>query len=171
MGEEGGDGPMRTEDALAIAAEFAENWMWETETARPEPNRIDITLNTPQDLVPITVGLRVKRLGHLSAITGLDLGEEKGKLELLYQFCAGAAVITLRVQIPREDAAIPSLCEIIPAAEAFERELSEMFGVRVDGLRNPERLYLPEDWPSDQFPLRKDFDPAVIKIPASTGAP
>jgi Ni,Fe-hydrogenase III component G len=65
------------------------------------------------------------------------------------------------LRIPRENGSTPSLCEVIPSAEAFERELSEMFGVTVVGLRNPEHLYLPDDWAEDQYPLRKDFDPVV----------
>jgi Ni,Fe-hydrogenase III component G len=39
-----------------------------------------------------------------------------------------------------------------------------MFGITVTGLRNPERLYLPEDWPVEVYPLRKDFDPAVLEL-------
>lgn len=152
-----------TEEALTIATEFAENWLWTTETARPEQNRLDITLTTPDDLIPIVVGLRVKRLGYLSAISGLDLGAEVDEFELLYHFCIAAAVITLRLRIPRKNGSVQSLCEIIPSAEAFEREISEMFGVTVIGLRNPEHLYLPDDWVEDQHPLRKDFDPAVIR--------
>lgn len=150
-----------TEEALMIATEFAENWLWTTETVHPEQNRLDITLTTPDDLVPIVVGLRVKRLGYLAAITGLDLGSDVGELEVLYHFCVAAAVITLRLRIPRETGSVLSLCEVIPNAEALERELSEMFGVTVVGLRNPEHLYLPDDWAEDQYPLRKDFEPVV----------
>ncbi|NIM94424.1 MAG: hypothetical protein GTO18_12045 [Anaerolineales bacterium] len=161
---------MTTEEALDIASELAENWVWSTETARPETNRLDITLAQKEDLMPIVVGLRVKRLGHLSAISGLDLGPERGELELLYHFCAAAAVITLRLRIPRVNASVPSLCEIIPGAEAFERELSEMFGVTVEGLAYADHLYLPDEWPEAQFPLRKDFDPDVVQsqIPVGT---
>ena len=64
--------------------------------------------------------------GYLAAITGLDLGPEKGELELLYHFCPGPAVITLRVRLPRQDAQVDSLTGIIPSAEASERELAEM---------------------------------------------
>jgi NADH:ubiquinone oxidoreductase subunit C len=146
------------ERALAIAQELAEGWLFKTETSRPEPNRLDITLASPADLVPFVVGLRVQRLGYLAAITGMDLGPEKGELELLYHFCPGPAVITLRVRLPREDAQVDSLTAIIPSAEASERELAEMFGVRIEGLRAPEHLYLPDDWPDRTYPLRKDFE-------------
>ena len=153
---------MKTAEALSKARQLVEEWEFKTITDRPEPNRLDVALTTVDDLIPIVVGLRVIRLGYLSAITGLDLGVDEGELEILYHFCTGAAVITLRVRVPRQDASVPSLTEIIPSAEAFERELSEMFGVEVVGLRNNMRLYLPDDLPEDIFPLRKDISDLEI---------
>lgn len=146
------------EATLSLANQTLTEWAWETEVTRPAPNRLDATLKDAGDLVEIAVALRVQRLGYLAAITGLDHGPEAGELEVLYHFCTGAAIVTLRVRLPRENPTIASLCEVIPAAEAFERELSEMFGITIAGLRNPERLYLPEDWPEGVYPLRKDVD-------------
>ena len=128
----------------------------------PAANRLDVYLRKMSDLVPIVTGLRVKRLGYLSAITGLDLGVDMEDLEVLYHFCTGEAIITLRVTVPKENAWVPSLVAIIPSAEPFERELKEMFGVKVVGLRNPEFLYLPDDWDKACFPLRKDCDPKQV---------
>jgi len=128
----------------------------------PASNRLDVYLKHISDLVPIVTGLRVKRLGYLSAITGLDLGIESENLEVLYHFCAGEAIVTLRVIVPKAYAWVPSLVEIIPSAEPFERELKEMFGVKVVGLRNPDSLYLPDHWVEDCFPLRKDCDPQKV---------
>ena len=48
--------------------------------------------------------------------------------------------------------------QTVHQTEPFERELSEMFGVTVVGIPNPERLYLPDDWPEGVYPLRKDFE-------------
>jgi Ni,Fe-hydrogenase III component G len=158
---------MDTETTLKLAEEVVSAWEdWVTETGRPEPHRLDVRLTRLADLIPIVVGLRVKRLGYLGAITGLDPQGNEQNLEVLYHFMAGAVIITLRVQVPRENAAVPTLSEIIPAAEPYERELSEMFGVTITGIRNPDRLYLPDDWPADVYPLRKDFDPAVLSAGA-----
>lgn len=153
---------MKTAEALSKARQLVEEWEFKTITDRPEPNRLDVALTTVDDLIPIVVGLRVIRLGYLSAITGLDLGADEGELEILYHFCTAAAVITLRVRVPRQDASVPTLTEIIPSAEAFERELSEMFGIEIVGLRNNLRLYLPDDLPEDIFPLRKDISDLEI---------
>jgi formate hydrogenlyase subunit 5 len=49
------------------------------------------------------------------------------------------------------------VCSSIPGATFFERELSEMFGITVVGTPNPDRLFLPDQWPTDAPPLRKDF--------------
>ena len=68
-----------------------------------------------------------------------------------------SANVNLRVRIPRENASIPSICSAIPAATFFERELSEMFGIIVLGTPTPDRLFLPDEWPTNAPPLRKDF--------------
>ncbi len=159
-----------TEEVLTLARGIASAWDWMTEVDQPEPNRLNIRLKKSDDLVAIVTMLRVKRLGYLAAITGLDLGAEQGVLEVLYHFCAADATLTVRVQFPREGAVIPTLSELIPSAEPFERELSEMFGVTISGLESPEHLYLPDDWPDATYPLRKDFDEQVLQATNGTGA-
>lgn len=160
---------IKTAEALALAKEITTAWFWPLETTEPEPNRLDVKLTSADDLVSIVTAMRVKRLGYLSAITGLDPGLETEQLEVLYHFCTGAAVITLRVPVPRHAPVVPSLSQIIPSAEVFERELKELFGVMVSGLPTPEHLYLPDDWPDTTYPLRKDFDPVSI-LSATEGA-
>ena len=153
---------------------------WAKATTSPEPHRMDVTLEAG-DLPAAVTALHGAHWGYLSAITGMDhpgapakvtqapaeaepvepasIVLATGTLEALYHFCSGAAVVTLRVSLPRECAAIPSICGIIPAASLFERELGEMFGITVTGTPNPDRLLLPDDWPDGVYPLRKDFDP------------
>ena len=146
---------MDRDSALQIAG--ARLTRWAQDVKEPEPNRLDTSIET-SDLVAATAALTEARWGYLTAITGLDLGVEAGAIEVLYHFCAGAAVVTLRVRTPRAAPSVPSICSIIPSAVLFERELSEMFGVMVAGIPNSDRLYLPDDWPAGVYPLRKDFD-------------
>ncbi len=156
---------MTTEEILVLAEEIVRSWDWTTEVSRPRSDRLDVRVKAINELIPIIVGLRVKRLGYLSAIVGLDLGLEANEIEVLYQFCPEGAVITLRVRVPRTNPSLPSLCDIIPSAEVFERELREMFGIEITGLRTTEHLYLPDDWPDGAYPLRRDFDPACLSGP------
>ncbi len=153
---------MNTEEILSLAAQVVSAWDWTTEVSRPRPDQLDVKVTSLTELVPIVVGLRVKRLGYLAAIVGLDLGPQADEMEVLYHFCPGQALIALRVRLPRQGAVLPSLSDVIPSAEVFERELSEMFGIEITGLRNTQRLYLPDDWPDHAYPLRKDFDPGLL---------
>ena len=128
-------------------------------TNNPETNRLDIQISA-SDLPAAACALTKASWGYLAAITGTDLGVEANALEALYHFCEGAAVTTLRIQLPRQGCPeIPSISDTIPVASFFERELSEMLGINVLGTPDPSRLFLPDDWPPDVFPLRQGFKP------------
>lgn len=122
---------------------------------------------------------------HLSALTGLDLPEPgpaaagapaiehpqalqdqpaagspdsaEGRIELLYHFCEGRAIITLRTSLPYSRPVGPSVCGLLPYASLYERELIEMFGVTLEGTPETAKFLLPEDWPDGVYPLRKEF--------------
>jgi Ni,Fe-hydrogenase III component G len=150
---------MPSDRVIEIARELAERWTFHLETRQPEPTRLDVVLASPADLQPFAAALRVQRIGWLAAVTGLDPGPESGTLELLYHFCQGPTVITLRLPVPRQGAVVPSLSSIIPSAESSEREVAEMFGVTFTGLRATGHLYLPDEWPEETYPLLKDWMP------------
>jgi Ni,Fe-hydrogenase III component G len=148
----------KTEIALKTAVSLLEPW---AETAvYPEENRLDMVVGR-DELVTAVACLADNQWGYLAAITGLDHpdpAEGEPFIESLYHFCEGAAVLTLRVAVPRDDAQLPTICAQIPAATIYERELSEMLGVTVTDTPNPDLLYLPDDWQRDTYPLRKDFE-------------
>ncbi|MGF1506949.1 MAG: NADH-quinone oxidoreductase subunit C [Chloroflexi bacterium] len=117
----------------------------ETDTNRLEmPVEID-------DLVSVSQVL--SEWGYLAAITGLDHGD---RLEVLYHICHGPDVITLRVSLDPQAPTVDSLHPVFPQAGTYERELMEMFGVEVRGTPDRSRLLLPDDWPADEYPLRKE---------------
>jgi len=140
---------------------------WTSGMSTPDISRLDVTL-APKDLKPAVRILQKAHWGYLSAITGLDhpplpvLPDDKqlakeGTVEMLYHFCEGAAILTLRVSVPYSRPVIPSICEILPYASLYEREGIEMFGVTFRGTPNTEHFVLPEDWPNGVYPLRKSF--------------
>jgi ech hydrogenase subunit E len=145
---------MTTEEALEKATELLKPWAKETNT--PEDGRMDVILDA-EDLLAAVEALHEARWGHLTSITGLDPGVNTGEIEAIYYFRRRAAVVGLRVRTPRESASVPSVCDIIPSASFFERELREMLGVEVVGTPHPRKLFLPDDWPEGVYPLRKDF--------------
>ena len=144
---------MDTDTVLKTAGDLLA--IWTVETSAPEPNRRDVVIEAGY-LLPAVRALDEARWGYLAGITGLDLGAEAGQLEVLYHFCSGAAVVTLRVRLPRDSAVVLSICDVLPAASFYERELREMLGVEVVGLPHQDHLFLPDDWPNGVYPLRKD---------------
>jgi Ni,Fe-hydrogenase III component G len=124
------------------------------DVANPDRRRIFVKV-AAADLAAASSLLRDRYgAGHLSTISGVDLGET---FEILYHFASPAAVITVRTAVPRGAACLPSLCGVIPGAVLYERELQDMFGIVVEGLPDGRRLVLPDDWPDGQHPLRKDW--------------
>ena len=142
---------------------------WQDRMESPEADRLDVSVK-PDELLDAVRTLHDSGWGYLSAITGLD--PDGGDLEVLYHFCSGPTIVTLRVKTPRDHAYVPSVCGMIPSASIQERELSEMLGI--DVVNTPDRtlLYLPDDWPQDLYPLRADFDPAeIVRRPPRQQAP
>ena len=52
----------------------------------------------------------------------------------------------------------------MPAANWQEREIQDLFGIKLIGHPNPRRCALHDDWP-EVYPLRKDFDLRTVLPP------
>lgn len=89
----------------------------------------------------------------ISAISGLDLG---GKIGLMYHIRTNGAIVTIKTEVTKENPKISSITDIIPGASFHEREVADLFGIVFQGHPNLARLVLPEDWPENLYPLRKD---------------
>lgn len=70
--------------------------------------------------------------------------------------------VRLRVQVPADDPTCPSLFDVHPGTEAFEREAYDMFGLRFEGHPDLTRILMPEDW--EGHPLRKDYPVGAIPV-------
>ncbi len=138
---------------LTIEAARVRLAAWTEAALTPEADRLDVVVTAGNLLAAVAA---LAGWGYLSAITGLDQGSEAGSMEVLYHFCSGAVVVTLRVSIARAMPSIPSVCRLIPSAVVYERELREMFGITVIGIPNADPLFLSDDWARDIYPLRKD---------------
>ena len=80
---------------------------------------------------------------RLAMITGVDSGKN---IEVLYHFDLIEKFVTLRVVLEKNDKRVPSVTPLVPAATLYERELSEMFGVEVEGHPSPGRLFTPDTY-------------------------
>jgi Ni,Fe-hydrogenase III component G len=150
---------------------------WALSFSRPETNRVDVSLRR-EDLLAAIEALLEARWGFLSTITGIDRPapapaegqpEAEGAFEVLYSFCAGAGVLSLRVRVAYSDAWLPTICNLIPSATLGERELMEMFGIIVRDTPDTSRLILADSWPEGVYPLRKSFVPNPAPASESEG--
>jgi NADH-quinone oxidoreductase subunit C len=62
---------------------------------------------------------------------------------------------TLKVEVPKESLAVPSVESVWRTADWHEREAYDLFGVEFQGHPDLRRILLPEDW--EGYPLRKDY--------------
>lgn len=70
--------------------------------------------------------------------------------------------LRLRVQVPADDAVLPTLFDVHPGTEAMEREVFDMFGVEFTDHPDLTRILMPEDWVG--HPLRKDYEIGRIPV-------
>jgi len=64
--------------------------------------------------------------------------------------------VNIKVSLDRNKPSISSITNIIPGAQTTEREAKEMFGVEFVGLPEMHNIFLPEDFPKNVFPFRKN---------------
>ncbi len=64
--------------------------------------------------------------------------------------------ITVKALLPAHDPVYPSVARKVPAVIWYEREARDMMGVVPEGLPDPRRLVLADDFPQGIYPLRKD---------------
>lgn len=65
--------------------------------------------------------------------------------------------IVLEARAHDPDPRVESITSLYPAANWHEREVMDMLGIRFIGHPEPYRLILPDDWPENVYPLRKDY--------------
>jgi membrane-bound hydrogenase subunit beta len=102
----------------------------------------------------------------LCALTGLDEGETFG---LLYHLAReNGTTLNIKMNIPRANPVIKTVTDLFLSAEIYERELVDLLGIAVNGLKPGKRYPLPDDWPVGDYPLRKDWKPRAPAVKEET---
>ena len=96
---------------------------------------------------------------HFCVASTSDMGET---VEVIYHFTINYGKfleelqINFKVTIPKKDLWIPTLTKIIPGTIFSERELHEMMGIEIKGLKDTRHLFLTSDFPKGVYPWRRD---------------
>jgi NADH-quinone oxidoreductase subunit C len=109
-----------------------------------------------------------QRYNFLADLTAVDWNEREPRYDVVYHLLSleTRAVLRLKVRVGDEDTPdpeVPTVTTIWPAADFFEREVFDLFGIRFTGHPNMTRILMPSDWVG--YPLRKDYPLTGIHLP------
>ncbi|MBI2436182.1 MAG: NADH-quinone oxidoreductase subunit C [Candidatus Magasanikbacteria bacterium] len=111
------------------------------------------------EIKEITSDLRDNKHLQLKLITATDEREENGCFKLWYIFAAPTEHVFIVPYIELKNTEeFPSLMSSIEEAGNYERKIQTFFGLTPIGHFDNRPLILHENWPSDLYPLRKDFN-------------
>jgi len=92
----------------------------------------------------------------LTDLSGVDYPEREKRFEIVYLLLSPKLNRRIRVKIETDEATpAPSIVSVFPAADWYEREAYDLFGILFDG--HPDLRRILTDYGFDGHPLRKDF--------------
>jgi NADH-quinone oxidoreductase subunit C len=98
--------------------------------------------------------MKIKGYDYLKKITAVDYIDHLEVVYMLYDISNRKDEI-VKVKLETNDPKIDSIVKIHKSADWYEREMFEMFGIKLNG-RKTKRLLL-EKWNGADPPLRKNF--------------
>lgn len=124
----------------------------------PVPRKIYVEIR-PEAIRPIA-GYLFQDLGaRFNTIVGIDRRPTHQDFQTTHIFSLDSdkIFVLLQASLDQNQPEIDSITPIIPGANWAERENQDLVGIKVKGHIDPRRLALPDDWPDNLHPLRKDF--------------
>jgi len=113
----------------------------------------------PADIVRVLTALRDDTqclFEVLIDICGVDYPEREKRFDVVYHLLSPRRNQRVRIKCEAdEDTAVPSAVHVFPAANWFEREAYDMYGILFSG--HPDLRRLLTDYGFQGHPLRKDF--------------
>jgi NADH-quinone oxidoreductase subunit C len=93
---------------------------------------------------------------NLIDLCGVDWPERPERFDVVYHLLSPAHNTRIRVKVRTdEETPVPSITEVFPAADWFEREAYDLYGILFTG--HPDLRRILTDYGFDGYPLRKDF--------------
>ena len=120
--------------------------------------QIQISINS-NELIPTLEFLKdndICQFRQLTDIAGVDFPERQNRFDIVYHFLSFKNNSRIRVKTEiSENGSIQSITQIFPAANWFEREAFDMYGIQFKD--HPDLRRILTDYGFEGYPLRKDF--------------
>lgn len=139
--------------AEMVGALAGDGWSVEAQVAFGE-----LTLVAPRErIVEVLTTLRDQfGFQQLLDLCGVDYPDRKERFEVVYHLLSMTRNARLRVKVSTDETQpVPSVISAYPAANWFEREAYDMYGMLFSG--HPDMRRLLTDYGFEGHPLRKDF--------------
>ena len=93
---------------------------------------------------------------QLSELSAIDWLSKRGQFEVFYQLLSMQKRKRIRIKMfIDEHEAVNSVEKLFRSADWSEREMYDMFGIKLNNHPFPKRILMPDDW--EGFPLRKTY--------------
>jgi NADH-quinone oxidoreductase subunit C len=109
---------------------------------------------------------------YMCDLCAVDMWPEHPRFEVNIQLLAmmprpqpgqGARRLRVKARLDEHDAKMPTLTEVWPSANWYERETHDLFGIDFEGHPDLRPLLLPDDW-DEPPPLRRDIPVHVEEV-------
>jgi NADH-quinone oxidoreductase subunit C len=121
-------------------------------------DRRELTLTVaPETIIAAAVAAKTAGYNFLEDVTAVDWYPSEPRFQISYSFLSMGLKQRLRViaRLPGDNPRIDSITSVWPAANFYEREVFDLFGVHFAGHPRLTRIMMPDNW--EGHPLRKDY--------------
>ena len=124
--------------------------------ARFDRGELTLTL-APDSIREAAATVQAAGYNFFEDMTAVDWFPSAPRFQLSYHILSHKLLerIRLRVMLEETNPAVESITPVWPAANYYEREVFDLFGIRFEGHPNLRRIMMPEEWQG--HPLRKDY--------------
>jgi NADH-quinone oxidoreductase subunit C len=124
--------------------------------AKFDRNELTITV-ARENIVAATQAVRQAGYNFFEDVTAVDWYPSEPRFQIVYHILSLSRKerVRLIVRLDSDSASLDSITPVWPAANFYEREIFDLFGVHFGGHPNLRRIMMPEDW--NGHPLRKDY--------------
>ncbi len=121
-------------------------------------DRKELTLTiAPENIVAAVKAAKEAGYNFFEDVTAVDWAPSEPRFQVSYSLLSFGMKqrIRLTVRLNGDNAVVDSVTSIWPAANFYEREVFDLFGIRFSGHPRLTRIMMPDNW--NGHPLRKDY--------------